>query len=55
MKLGSLPLVFIKVVIELAKLMYSFLDRVPLFTFSLGLGALAIDFMFILFLRSSPE
>ncbi len=54
MKLGSLPLVFTNAVILPASLMYSLLDRVPVFTFSTGLGALetvftVTDFLVFLF------
>jgi len=49
-KLGSLPFLFIKVVIIPANLINSLFNRLPLFKLSLGLGALAIDFMVIVFL-----
>jgi len=43
-KLGNLPLVFMKVLILFATDMYSFLDKVPVFTFSTGFGAFATVF-----------
>lgn len=49
-KLGSLPFLFINVVISSANLMYSLLYMLPLFKFSLGLGALATVFTVIVFL-----
>ena len=46
-KLGNLPLVFIKVLISPANLIYSLFSRLPLFRLSVGLGALTIDFTVI--------